>query len=59
MDELSSAFGIKVDFTFCCSSLTPAVSTVCQTMRGYDDAQVRVIFRHFIDMPSAVVIPDF
>ena len=57
MDALSSAVGLKVDFDMSLLVIASGLyRLLAKTMRGYADAQARLIFRDLIDMPATVVI---
>ena len=59
IDALSSSVGFKVDFDMALLVLASGLYRLmaCR-MRGYDDAQARLIFRDLIDMPADVAISD-
>jgi transposase len=55
VDALSSAVGLKVDFDMALLVIASgAYRLFAHKMRGYADAQARVIFRDLIDMPATV-----
>jgi transposase len=55
MDALSSAVGLKVDFDMSLLVIASGLyRLLARTMRGYADAQARLIFRDLIDMPASV-----
>lgn len=55
MNALSSAVGLKVDFDLALLVLASALyRRIAQRMRGYADAQARLVFRDLIDMPATV-----
>jgi transposase len=57
MDALSSAVGLKVDFDMSLLVIASGLyRLLARTMRGYADAQARMIFRDLIDTPATVVI---
>jgi hypothetical protein len=57
MDALSSAVGLKVDFDMSLLVIASGLyRLLAKTMRGYADAQARMIFRDLIDTPATVVI---
>jgi transposase len=57
MDALSSAVGLKVDFDMSLLVIASGLyRLLARTMRGYADAQARLIFRDLIDMPASVEI---
>lgn len=57
MNALSSAVAMKVDFDLALLVLASGLyRRVAQRMRGYDDAQARLIFRDLIDMPATVKV---
>jgi hypothetical protein len=57
MNALSSAVAMKVDFDLALLVLASGLyRRVAQRMRGYDDAQARMIFRDLIDMPATVKV---
>src|SRR5207244_3524871 len=59
MDALSSAVGLKVDFDMALLVIASGLyRLLARKMRGYGDAQARVIFRDLIDMPATVDITD-
>src|SRR5260221_212373 len=59
IDALSSSVGFKVDFDMALLVLASGLYRImARRMRGYDDAQVRQIFRDLIDMPADVAITD-
>ena len=59
IDALSSSVGFKVDFDMTLLVLASGLyRLMASRMRGYDDAQARLIFRHLIDMPADVAIAD-
>jgi hypothetical protein len=58
-DALSSSVGFKVDFDMALLVLASGLyRLMASRMRGYDDAQARLIFRDIIDMPADVAIAD-
>jgi transposase len=59
VDALSSAVGLKVDFDMALLVIASGLyRLLARKMRGYADAQARVIFRDLIDMPATVDISD-
>src|SRR6266851_4198854 len=59
IDALSSSVGFKVDFDMTLLVLASGLyRLMASRMRGYDDAQARLIFRDLIDMPADVAIAD-
>ena len=59
VDPLSSAVGLKVDFDMALLVIASGLyRLLARKMRGYADAQARVIFRDLIDMPATVDITD-
>lgn len=59
MDALSSAVGLKVDFDMSLLVIASGLyRLLAKTMRGYADAQARMIFRDLIDTPATVLITD-
>ena len=57
IDALSSSVGFKVDFDMALLVLASALYRLtARRMRGYDDAQVRQIFRDLVDMPADVAV---
>ncbi len=57
VDALSSAVGLKVDFDMALLVIASGVyRLLARKMRGYADAQARVIFRDLVDMPATVEI---
>jgi len=57
LDALSSAVGLKVDFDMTLLVIASGLyRLLARKMRGYADAQARVIFRDLIDMPATVEI---
>ncbi|HJS74067.1 MAG TPA: hypothetical protein VJ921_07270 [Vicinamibacteria bacterium] len=59
LDALSSAVGLKVDFDMALLVIASGLyRLLARKMRGYADAQARVIFRDLIDMPATVEITD-
>ena len=57
MDALSSAVGLKVDFDMSLLVIASGLyRLLAKTMRGYADAQARMIFRDLIDTPATVAI---
>jgi len=59
MDALSSAVGLKVDFDMSLLVIASGLyRLLAKTMRGYADAQARMIFRDLIDTPATVVITE-
>ena len=59
IDALSSSVGFKVDFDMALLVLASGLyRLMASRMRGYDDAQARLIFRDLIDMPADVAISD-
>src|SRR6267142_3861245 len=59
MDALPSAVGLKVDFDMALLVLASGLyRLLAKTMRGYADAQARMIFRDLIDTPATVVITE-
>src|SRR5882724_13689154 len=59
IDALSSSVGFKVDFDMALLVLASGLyRLMASRMRGYDEAQARLIFRDLIDMPADVAISD-
>lgn len=59
IDALSSAVGLKVDFDMALLVIASGLyRLLARKMRGYADAQARVIFRDLIDMPATVDITE-
>jgi hypothetical protein len=59
IDALSSSVGFKVDFDMALLVLASGLyRRMAARMRGYDEAQARLIFRDLIDMPADVAIAD-
>lgn len=59
VDALSSAVGLKVDFDMALLVIASGLyRLLARKMRGYADAQARVIFRDLIDMPATVEIGE-
>jgi hypothetical protein len=59
IDALSSSVGFKVDFDMALLVLASGLyRLMASRMRGYDDAQARLIFRDLVDMPADVAITD-
>jgi hypothetical protein len=59
IDALSSSVGFKVDFDMALLVLSSGLYRLfASRMRGYDDAQARLIFRDLIGMPADVAITD-
>ena len=59
LDALSSAVGLKVDFDMALLVIVSGLyRLLARKMRGYADAQARVIFRDLIDMPATVEITE-
>ena len=57
MDALSSSVGIKVDFDMTLMVIASCLyQLVAKTMRGYEQAQARQIFRDIIDMPANILV---
>lgn len=57
IDALSSAVGMKVDFDMALLVIASGLyRLLARRMRGYADAQARVVFRDLIDMPANVEI---
>ena len=57
MDALSSAVGLKVDFDMSLLVIASGLyRLLARRMRGYAEAQARLIFRDLIDMPATVDI---
>jgi len=57
MNALSSAVGLKVDFDMSLLVIASGLyRLLAKTMRGYADAQARMIFRDLIDTPATVLI---
>jgi transposase len=57
MNALSSTVGLKVDFDMSLLVIASGLyRLLAKTMRGYADAQARMIFRDLIDTPATVVI---
>jgi transposase len=56
MDALSSPVGLKVDFDMSLLVIASGLyRMLAKTMRGYADAQARMIFRDLIDTPATIV----
>lgn len=56
-DALSSAMGLQVDFDMALLVTASGLyRLLARKMRGYADAQARVIFRELIDMPATVEV---
>ncbi len=59
VDALSSAVGLKVNFDMALLVIASGLyRLLARKMRGYADAQARVIFRDLIDMPATVNVTD-
>jgi hypothetical protein len=59
MDALSSAVGLKVDFDMVLLVIASGLYRLAaRRMRGYSDAQARVIFRDLIDVPADVEVAE-
>jgi hypothetical protein len=59
MDALSSAVGLKVDFDMALLVVASGLyRLLARRMRGYKDAQARLVFRDLVDMPADVAILD-
>src|SRR5450756_1563254 len=59
MDALSSAVGLKVDFDMTLLVVASGLyRLLARRMRGYADAQARLIFRDLIDTPADVTISE-
>jgi transposase len=59
IDALSSSVGFKVDFDMALLVLASGLyRRMAGRMRGYDDAQARLVFRDIIDMPADVAITE-
>ena len=59
VDALSSAAGLKVDFDMALLVIASGLyRLLARKMRGYADAQARVIFRDLIDMPATVQVTE-
>jgi len=59
MDALSSAVGLKVDLDMALLVIASGLyRLLSQRMRGYADAQARLIFRDLIEMPANVSVSD-
>ena len=59
VDALSSAVGLKVDFDMALLVIASGLyRLLARKMRGYADAQARVIFRDLIDMPATVDVTE-
>jgi transposase len=57
MNALSSAVGLKVDFDMSLLVIASGLyRLLAKSMRGYADAQARMIFRDLIDTPATVLI---
>ena len=57
MDALSSFVGLKVDFDMRLLEIASCLyRIVARTMRGYEQAQAREIFRDLIDMRANIVV---
>jgi len=57
LNALSSTVGLKVDFDMSLLVIASGLyRLLAKTMRGYADAQARMIFRDLIDTPATVVI---
>lgn len=59
IDALSSAVGLKIDFDIALLVIASGLyRLLARKMRGYADAQARVIFRDLIDMPATVDVTE-
>jgi hypothetical protein len=59
MNALSSAVGLKVDFDMALLVVASGLYRLAaRRMRGYGDAQARLIFRDLVDMPADVTIKE-
>ena len=59
IDALSSSVGFKVDFDMALLVLASGLyRLMARRMRGYDDAQARLIFRDLIDMTADVAVTE-
>jgi hypothetical protein len=59
VDALSSAGGLKVDFDMALLVIASGLyRLLARKMRGYADAQARVIFRDLIDTPATVEVTE-
>ena len=59
IDALSSSVGFKVDFDMALLVLASGLyRLMARRMRGYDDAQPRLIFRNLIDMTADVAVTE-
>src|SRR5499427_4140442 len=59
IDALSSSVGLKVDFDMALLVLASGLyRSMANSMRGYDDARARLIFRDLIDMTADVAITE-
>lgn len=59
LDALSSAVALNVDFDVLLSVIGSAVyRRFAQTLRGYEHAQARQIFRRFLDTTARVVVSE-
>lgn len=57
MNALSSEVGLKVDFDMALLVIASGMyRLLAQRMRGYNEAQARVIFRDLIDMPATICV---
>jgi transposase len=59
MDALSSAVGLKVDFDMALLVIASSLyRLLARRMRGYSDAQARLVFRDLIDTPADVDVAE-
>ncbi len=59
MDALSSSVGLKVDFDMALLVIASGLYRLLgRQMRGYSEAQARVIFRDIVDIPAQVSITN-
>jgi len=59
IDALSSSVGFKVDFDMALLVLASGLyRLMARRMRGYDDAQARLIFRDLIDMTADIAVTE-
>jgi len=59
MDALSSAVGLKVDYDMALLVVASGLyRLLAQRMRGYADAQARIIFRDLISLPANITVTE-
>lgn len=59
IDALTSSVGLKVDFDMALLVVASGLYRIlARRMRGYADAQARLVFRHLLDMPATVDVRD-